>query len=82
MCIRDRLKASINPAEVKKSGIKPKELQQRIQEAEDRIRGDIQFESAVKKLSDIAKSNIKSSKTEKKKTSGKTIKSSKKGNKK
>ena len=76
------LKASINPAEVKKSGIKPKELQQRIQEAEDRIRGDIQFESAVKKLSDIAKSNIKSSKTEKKKTSGKTIKSSKKGNKK
>ena len=78
----DELKASINPAEVKKSGIKPKELQQRIQEAEDRIRGDIQFESAVKKLSDIAKSNIKSSKTEKKKTSGKTIKSSKKGNKK
>ena len=78
----DQLKASINPAEVKKSGIKPKELQQRIQEAEDRIRGDIQFESAVKKLSDIAKSNIKSSKTEKKKTSGKTIKSSKKGNKK
>ena len=78
----DQLKASINPAEVKKSGIKPKELQQRIQEAEDRIRGDIQFESAVKKLSDIAKSNIKSSRTEKKKTSGKTIKSSKKGNKK
>jgi len=78
----DQLKASINPAEVKKSGIKPKELQQRIQEAEDRIRGDIQFESAVKKLSDIAKSNIKSSKTDKKKTPGKTIKSSKKGNKK
>ena len=78
----DQLKASINPAEVKKSGIKPKELQQRIQEAEDRIRGDIQFENAVKKLSDIAKSNIKSSKTDKKKTPGKTIKSSKKGNKK
>ena len=78
----DQLKASINPAEIKKSGIKPKELQQRIQEAEDRIRGDIQFESAVKKLSDIAKSNIKSSKTDKKKTPGKTIKSSKKGNKK
>ena len=78
----DQLKASINPAEIKKSGIKPKELQQRIQEAEDRIRGDIQFESAVKKLSDIAKSNIKSSKTDKKKTSGKTIKSSRKGNKK
>ena len=36
----------------------------------------------MQKLSDIAKSNIKSSKTEKKKTPGKTIKSSKKGNKK
>ena len=78
----DELKASINPAEVRKSGIKPKELQQRIQEAEDRIRGDIQFESAVKKLTDIAKNNIKPSKKDVKKTSGKTSKTSRKGNKK
>ena len=73
----DQLKASINPAEVRKSGIKPKELQQRIQEAEDRIRGDVQFEEAVKKLSSIAKTNIKSEKKVIKKSPSKTTKTAK-----
>jgi len=73
----DQLKASINPAELRKSGLKPKELQQRIDEAESKIRGDIQFESAVKKLSDIAKSNIPSNKKDTKTTSKKTSKTSK-----
>ena len=73
----DQLKASINPAEVRKSGIKPKELQQRIQEAEDRIRGDVQFEEAVKKLSAIAKTNIKSEKKVIKKSPSKTTKTAK-----
>ena len=76
-----QLKASINPADIRKSGIKPKELQLRIEEAEDRLRGDVQFESAVKRLTQIAKKNIQLSKKSAGLNSKKTSKPSRKGNK-
>ena len=76
-----QLKASINPADIRKSGIKPKELQLRIEEAEDRLRGDVQFESAVKRLTQIAKKNIQLSKKSAGLNSKKTSKPPRKGNK-